>query len=61
MQSNQSVESLYAKLPVENNIPLARVGKAEEFADFIAFLVSPKAAYISGCAINFDGGMSAAV
>ena len=61
MQNNQSVESLYAKLPIENNIPLARVGKAEEFADFIAFLVSSRAAYISGCAINFDGGMSAAV
>ncbi len=59
-QSNQSIESLYAKLPLENGIPLARVGKAEEFADFIAFLISARAAYISGCAINFDGGMSAA-
>ncbi len=61
VQSNQSVESLYAKLPLEYGIPMARVGKAEEFADFIAFLVSARAAYISGCAINFDGGMSAAM
>jgi NAD(P)-dependent dehydrogenase (short-subunit alcohol dehydrogenase family) len=60
-QSNQSIDSLYAKLPLENGIPLARVGKAEEFADFIAFLISARAAYMSGCAINFDGGMSAAM
>ena len=60
-QSNQSLDSLYAKLPLDNNIPLARVGKAEEFADFMAFLISARAAYISGCAINFDGGMSAVV
>ncbi len=59
-QNNQSLENLYAKLPLENNIPLARVGQAAEFADFIAFLVSTRAAYISGCAINFDGGMSPA-
>ncbi|MFN3267046.1 MAG: SDR family NAD(P)-dependent oxidoreductase [Deinococcales bacterium] len=58
-QNNQSVESLYAQLPKEHQIPLARVGKAGEFGDFVAFLISPRAAYISGCAINFDGGMSA--
>jgi NAD(P)-dependent dehydrogenase (short-subunit alcohol dehydrogenase family) len=60
-QNNQTLEGLYAQLPKDNNIPLARVGKAAEFGDFIAFLVSPRAAYISGCAINFDGGMSAVV
>jgi NAD(P)-dependent dehydrogenase (short-subunit alcohol dehydrogenase family) len=55
------VEQIYANLPKTNNIPLGRVGQAQEFADFIAFMVSERAAYLSGCAINFDGGMSAAV
>lgn len=56
-----ALEAIYASLPRDNGIPLGRVGRAEEFADFIAFLVSPRAGFISGCAINFDGGMSAAV
>ncbi len=55
------LEQIYANLPRESNIPLGRVGKAQEFADFVAFLVSERAAFLSGCAINFDGGMSAAV
>ncbi len=53
--------TIYSTLPRDNGIPLGRVGQAEEFADLIAFLVSPRAAFVSGCAINFDGGMSAAV
>lgn len=42
-------------------VPLGRVGEPEEFADLVAFLVSDRAAYITGTAINFDGGMSAVV
>jgi NAD(P)-dependent dehydrogenase (short-subunit alcohol dehydrogenase family) len=38
-----------------------RIGWAEEFADVVAFLVSPRASYVSGTAINVDGGLSAAV
>src|SRR5262249_20935122 len=37
------------------------VGEAEEFGDLVAFLVSERAAYITGTAINFDGGLSAVV
>ena len=55
------LEAIYSSLPRDNGIPLGRVGQAEEFADFVAFLLSSRAAFISGCAINFDGGMSAAV
>lgn len=55
----QTLEQVYAGLA--GQIPLGRVGKAEEFADLIAFLVSARGAFISGTAINFDGGMSAAV
>ena len=42
-------------------VPLGRVGEAEEFADLVAFLVSARAAYITGTAVNFDGGRSAVV
>ena len=42
-------------------VPLGRVGEAEEFADLVAFLVSERAAFITGVAINFDGGSSAVV
>ena len=57
--TGQTLEQVYAGL--SQSIPLGRVARAEEFADLIAFLVSSRAAFISGCAINFDGGMSAAV
>jgi 3-oxoacyl-[acyl-carrier protein] reductase len=40
-------------------IPLGRVGEAAEAADLIAFLASERAAYITGTAINMDGGASA--
>jgi 3-oxoacyl-[acyl-carrier protein] reductase len=42
-------------------VPLGRVGEAHEFGDLVAFLVSDRAAFITGTAINFDGGMSAVV
>jgi NAD(P)-dependent dehydrogenase (short-subunit alcohol dehydrogenase family) len=37
------------------------VAEASEFADLVAFLASDRAAYITGTAINFDGGMSSTV
>jgi 3-oxoacyl-[acyl-carrier protein] reductase len=46
---------------VARRVPIGRVGEAEEFADLIAFLASERAGYITGTAINFDGGMSAVV
>src|SRR2546427_7059645 len=46
---------------VARRVPLGRVGEAQEFADLVAFLASERAGYITGTAINFDGGMSAAV
>jgi len=46
---------------VAKRVPLGRVGEAEEFADLVAFLASERAGYITGTAINFDGGMAAVV
>lgn len=43
------------------NIPLGRIGEAEEAANTITFLVSDAASYISGVALNIDGGASPAL
>ena len=51
------VEDLYAERGRE--IPLGRVGRAEEVANAIAFLASGAASYITGSSINLDGGASA--
>ncbi len=40
------------------NIPLGRVGEAEEVANVIAFLASDAASYVTGTSINLDGGVS---
>jgi len=42
-------------------IPLARPGRAEEFADLACFLASDAGSYITGAAINVDGGLSRVV
>jgi len=39
------------------NIPMKRAGKVEEVAGLVAFLAGPDAAYITGQAINIDGGL----
>jgi NAD(P)-dependent dehydrogenase (short-subunit alcohol dehydrogenase family) len=42
-------------------VPVGRLGEAHEFADLVAFLASDRAGYITGTAVNFDGGLSSAV
>ena len=42
-------------------IPLGRIGEAEEFANLACFLASDAASYITGVAINIDGGSSPVV
>lgn len=37
--------------------PMGRLGKSEEVASMIAFLVSEKASYVTGAAINVNGGL----
>lgn len=38
-------------------IPMGRVGTAEEFANMILFLASDAGSFVTGTAINVDGGM----
>ncbi len=46
---------------VGQNIPLGRMGTAEEFANIACFLASDSGSYITGTAINVDGGLSPVV
>ena len=41
-------------------MPMGRLGKVEEVANLVAFLVSDEASYITGAAYAADGGISAA-
>lgn len=51
---NESWET-YSK-EVGESIPLGRIGKTEEAANAIVFLASDAASYITGTALNIDGG-----
>jgi len=51
------LEQLYAAMG--KDIPLGRVGRAEEVANVIAFLASDAASFVSGTSVNLDGGASA--
>lgn len=42
---------------VETKVPMKRVGTAEDVAGLVTFLASDDAAYITGQAINVDGGL----
>jgi len=48
------VEKMYEDMG--KDIPLGRVGQAEEVANVVAFLASEAASYVTGSSINLDGG-----
>ena len=50
---NEELHNLYKSI-----IPLGRMGTAEELANTIAFLCSPKSSFITGQTIIVDGGIS---
>ncbi|NPD21240.1 SDR family NAD(P)-dependent oxidoreductase [Alterinioella nitratireducens] len=45
--------------PTADKVPLKRLGEAEEFANVACFLASDAASYVTGTAINVDGGLCA--
>ena len=54
---DQSYEQFIAGM-AKGRIPIGRMGKAEEFARMACFLCSDAASFITGVAINVDGGAS---
>lgn len=57
--TEQGVDALYQQMA--QNIPLGRMGEAADYADLVAFLVSARASFITGTAVNLDGGQSAVI
>lgn len=57
--SGIDIDEFYANMA--ESVPMQRVGEASEYADLAAFLVSDRGAYITGAAINLDGGLCAVV
>jgi NAD(P)-dependent dehydrogenase (short-subunit alcohol dehydrogenase family) len=58
---NLTLEELYTDMGKNRGVPLGRVGEAHEAGDVITFLASARASYLTGVAINIDGGTSAVV
>jgi len=60
-RSDTTYTEFLANMATDNKIPLGRVGEAQEFANIACFLASERASYLSGVAINVDGGRSPVV
>ena len=56
-----TVEEFYARTARDRGVPLGRVAETDEAGDVIAFLASERASYLTGIAINIDGGAAAVV
>jgi NAD(P)-dependent dehydrogenase (short-subunit alcohol dehydrogenase family) len=59
--AGQDLGEFYRRMAEGAGIPLGRVGRAEEFADLAAYLLSVRSSYLTGTALNLDGGLSPAV
>ena len=53
---SRTLDEFYAGMG--RNVPVGRVGEAAEAGDVICFLASARASYLTGTAINIDGGSS---
>ena len=47
----------FDKATIERLVPMKRAGQPDEVADLVAFLVSERAAYITGQILSINGGM----
>lgn len=56
-----TLQECYADEAQARGVPLGRVGESHEAGDVIAFLASDRASYLTGIAINIDGGTSTVV
>lgn len=55
--SELSYEEFLKQIATRQGAPMQRVGRAEEFANLACFLASDHGSFITGAAINIDGGM----
>jgi NAD(P)-dependent dehydrogenase (short-subunit alcohol dehydrogenase family) len=53
----KSYDEFLLDMAKTQKLPMGRLGTAEEFANMAAFLCSDAGSYITGCAINVDGGL----
>jgi len=58
-EPNLTLETFYDELAKGRSVPLGRVAEPAEAGDVIAFLASERASYLTGIAVNLDGGASA--
>ena len=58
IQTSMTQKLLNIRKDLLNQIPLGRVGKPEEVAGLVSYLVSEDVAYITGETVRIDGGMS---
>ena len=59
--SGTDLADFYERAAKNSGIPLGRFGRADEFADLGSYLLSARASYVTGSAINLDGGLSPVV
>lgn len=46
---------------IESAVRLGRMAQAEEIADCVVFLCSPRSSYVTGCGFIVDGGTTLTV
>jgi 3-oxoacyl-[acyl-carrier protein] reductase len=52
-----SGDSPEKRLQREGEVPLQRVGTAEDMASTVSFLVGPDSSYITGAILHVNGGL----
>lgn len=61
LKSPLPLEEFIRKVVRDSRVPMDRIGEPEEFANIACFLASDAASYLTGTAINVDGGMAPVV
>ena len=59
--SGLALGDFYERFAADAGVPLGRFGRTAEFADLGCYLLSARASYVTGTAINLDGGLSPSV